>query len=74
MSIPIVIGIAAVQMPYIALDTVCAGTIASSVTGISAEENVKCMLLEWTGGFAKETCADQEDKVGHDNEENWEGY
>lgn len=74
MSGRLILGVTAIKVPDIALDTIGAWPIAACIIRLAPKQFVVCMLFEGADGFAEQTRADEEQKVGHDDKEHSQGW
>ena len=66
------LGVATVEVPHVPFHGVRAGAVAARVVDVHAEEVVERVLLERADGLAEQPRADEEQEVGHDDEEDGE--
>ncbi len=64
--------VAAVEVPHVPLDGVRARSSTARVIDVHAEEVVERIFLERADGLAEQPRADEEQEVGHDDEEDGE--
>ena len=64
-----VLWVATVEMPYVSAHIVRARAISSRVVDVGAKQVVKRILLERANGLGKQPCANEEQEVGHDDQE-----
>lgn len=72
LPVELAVGVAAVQMPHIALDPVGARPIAAGIVDVCAKQSVERVLLERTDSLAEQPGTDEEQEIGHDYEEDRE--
>ena len=60
-------------MPDVALNIVRPWAVPTQVIDVGTKEMIESVYLEAADGLAEEASADEEEKVGHDDEEDGEG-
>jgi len=69
----VVLGVAAGKVPDVALNFVGPWAVPTRIVDVGAEESIKSVLFEAADGATEEARADEEQKIGHDDEEDSEG-
>lgn len=68
-----IVRVAAVKVPHIPLHTIRTRAIATGVIDIGTKEPVKGVFFERTDCFAEQPCTDEQEEVGHNNQEDCQG-
>ena len=74
MSVDVIFRITTVKMPDASSDVIRPRSVPSSVVDIRTEEVIKVIFLKVPDCFREEAGADEEDEVGHDDEERRDCY
>ncbi len=56
-------------MPHISSDVIASWAVTSCIINVSAKERIKSMTFKGPDTFAEQTRADEEQEVGHQDEE-----
>ncbi len=70
MAVDYVVGVAAIEVPYVSLHAERPRTVSSRVVYVGSKQFVEHMRFEGADCFAEQTGADKEEEIGHHNKEN----
>ena len=69
----LVLGIAAVQMPDVALDLVGSRSVSLSFASLASEKVIESVPLKVTDCLAEQSSPDEQQEISHDDEEDRQG-